>query len=88
MTKKQETFESAIKKLEAMISSLESDDLTLNKALENFEKGVKLMRVCDNHLRSAEGRLKELVKGEDGEFVEKVLKISLDSVINGEDFDD
>jgi exodeoxyribonuclease VII small subunit len=88
MAKKTETFESAIEKLEKIISNLENDDLTLDKALEGFEKGIKLMRICDNHLRNAEGKLKELLKGEDGEFVEKVLGLSLDSVMGGEDIND
>lgn len=88
MPQKQETFESAIKKLETIIESLEDNDLTLDKALQNFEKGIKLMRTCENHLRNAEGKLKELLKGEDGEFVEKVLGVTLDSVIGGEDFDE
>lgn len=88
MTQKKETFETAIKKLEAIISSLENDDLTLKEALENFEKGVTLMRTCDNHLRNAEGKLKELLKGENGEFVEKTLGITLDSFIDGEDLDE
>ena len=88
MTQKKETFETAIKKLETIISSLENDELTLKQALENFEKGVKLMRTCDNHLRNAEGKLKELLKGENGEFVEKILGITLDSFIDGEDLDE
>lgn len=88
MPQKKETFETAIKKLEAIISSLENDDLTLKEALENFEKGVTLMRTCDNHLRNAEGKLKELLKGENGEFVEKTLGITLDSFIDGEDLDE
>ncbi len=88
MSQKQETFESGIKKLETIIESLEDDNLTLDKALVNFEKGIKLMRVCESHLRNAEGKLKELLKSEDGEFVEKVLGVTLDSVIGGEDFDE
>ena len=31
------------------------------------------MRVCDTHLKSAEGKLRELTKGENGEFIEKLL---------------
>jgi exodeoxyribonuclease VII small subunit len=88
MPQKQDTFENAIKKLETIISSLENEDLTLKDALENFEKGVKLMRICDSHLRSAEGKLKELLKGENGTFVEKALGITLDSFIDGENSDE
>jgi exodeoxyribonuclease VII small subunit len=87
MTQKKETFESAIKKIEDVILELEDENLTLDKALENFEKGITLMRICETHLRSAEGKLKELLKGENGEFVEKVLGVTLDSILRGEDAD-
>lgn len=88
MTKKQETFETAIQKLETIIQGLERDDLTLDKALQSFEQGVQLMRTCEQHLRNAEGKVKELLKGEDGQFVEKILGVTLDSVIDGEDVDE
>jgi len=85
MHKKNETFESAIKKLEEIISRLEDGDITLDKALEDFESGVKLMRVCDSYLQKADGKLKELLKGENGGYIEKTLGISMSSVFTGED---
>ncbi|MBD3346137.1 MAG: exodeoxyribonuclease VII small subunit [Chitinivibrionales bacterium] len=84
MPKSDVTFEKALKNLEGIIEKLESDDLTLDKALEYFEKGISLMRTCESHLKSAEGKLKELLKGEDGEFVEKTLGITADSLISGD----
>ena len=87
MEQKKETFESAIKKIETIIAKMEDDDLTLDKALDCFTKGIGLMKICDSHLKKAEGTLKELLKGEDGEFIEKNLGITLDSVIGGDDFD-
>jgi exodeoxyribonuclease VII small subunit len=86
--KKKKTFEQALTELEAVIEKLESDELTLDEALSSFEAGVKLIRTCEGHLRGAEGKLRELLKGEDGAFVEKVLGITLDSVIGGEEFDE
>lgn len=82
------TFETAIKKLEDIIAGLEKDDLTLDKALKNFENGIKLMRTCENHLKNAEGKIKELLKGEDGALVEKVLGATLDSLNSGETSDE
>ena len=73
MTKKQPGFEDALKELEGIVELLERDDLTLADALAHFERGVTLMRVCDTHLKSAEGKLRELTKGENGEFIEKLL---------------
>jgi exodeoxyribonuclease VII small subunit len=73
LTKKQLSFEEALKEMEQIIEMLERDDLTLSDALAHFERGVTLMRICDSHLKSAEGKLKELTKGENGEFIEKLL---------------
>jgi exodeoxyribonuclease VII small subunit len=73
------SFETALKELEKIIGKLESPDLTLTSALEHFEKGVALMKTCDSQLKSAEGKLKELLSGKDGEFIEKVLGVSTGS---------
>jgi exodeoxyribonuclease VII small subunit len=76
--KKQLSFEEALKEMEGIIGLLERDDLTLSDALAHFERGVTLMRVCDSHLKSAEGKLKELTKGENGEFIERLLGVKND----------
>jgi exodeoxyribonuclease VII small subunit len=87
MAPKKQTFEQALKELETVIEKLEGNELTLDEALASFEAGVKLIRTCDAHLKSAEGKLRELLKGEDGELVEKILGVSLDAVAGGEEFD-
>jgi exodeoxyribonuclease VII small subunit len=71
--KKQLSFEEALKEMEEIVGQLERDDLTLSDALAHFERGVTLMRICDSQLKSAEGKIKELTKGENGEFIEKLL---------------
>ena len=73
------SFEEALEELERTIEELEREDLPLSRALECFERGVALMRVCDTHLKSAEGTLKELLKGENGEFIERILGTSAGS---------
>lgn len=78
MPKTDMSFETALKELEKIISKLESPDLNLTNALEHFEKGVALMKTCESHLKSAEGRLKELLSGEDGKFIEKILGVPAD----------
>lgn len=73
------TFEESLDKLEKIIVELERDDLTLDNALYFFEEGIHLVRHCDTHLRNAQGKIRELFKGENGEFVERILGITLDS---------
>jgi exodeoxyribonuclease VII small subunit len=76
VTKTDLSFEAALKELEKIVAKLESPDLTLTSALEHFEKGVALMKTCDSHLKSAEGKIKELLAGKDGGFIESVLGVS------------
>jgi exodeoxyribonuclease VII small subunit len=79
MATKKMSFEEALAELERIIDQLERDDLTLTEALAHFERGVTLMRVCDTHLKNAEGKLTELTKGENGAFVEKILGATSES---------
>jgi len=46
------------------------------------------MRICEQHLQNAEGKIKELLKGKDGAFVEKILGSTVDSFSDGEDSDE
>lgn len=58
-------FETAMGDLEALVSKIESGDLSLEESLKEFEKGVKLSRTCQAALKDAEHRVKIL--SEDGE---------------------
>ncbi|KMQ51441.1 exodeoxyribonuclease VII small subunit [Chitinispirillum alkaliphilum] len=86
-TKTKKSFEESLYELENIIDELEKDDLTLDRALGHFEKGIGLMRHCDSHLKSARGKLKELLKGENGDIVTKILGETLESFIDKENAD-
>jgi len=81
-------FEAALSELEEITRELEGDGLTLEEALARFEDGVRLMRVCDAHLKNARGRLMELARGVDGEFITEILGESLESFTGGEVIDE
>jgi len=81
------SFEEALAEMERTIEHMERENLTLHEALTDFERGVALMRICDDYLKKAEGTLKELTKGENGEFIEKILGSAPDS-FSGEDQSD
>src|SRR5688572_4089885 len=53
-------FESASAELEAIVKKMEDGDLTLEKALELYERGVQLSRFCHSRLEEAERRLEIL----------------------------
>ena len=53
-------FESASAELEAIVKKMEDGDLTLEKALELYERGVQLSRFCHQRLEDAERRIEIL----------------------------
>jgi len=79
------TFEEALAKLEKTIEQLENTEVTLDKSLGLFEQGIGLIRTCDAHLKKAKGKITELLKGDNGEYVEKVLGATLESFIEKEE---
>jgi exodeoxyribonuclease VII small subunit len=70
MELKLKDFESALKSLEDIVLQLEGGDLTLDRALELFEDGVKLSRYCTAKLEEAERKVELLVKSPDGTWSE------------------
>ncbi len=70
MELKVKDFESALKSLEEIVSQLEGGDLTLDRALELFEQGVKLSRFCSDRLEEAERKVEVLTRAADGTMKE------------------
>ena len=54
------TFEEALRRLEALVESLEADETGLEEALQAYEEGVELARFCLQRLETAELRVQEL----------------------------
>ena len=63
-----ESFESAMRQLETLVSKMESGDLSLEESLKAFEKGVNLTRFCQDQLQKAELKIQEL--NSKGEIIE------------------
>ena len=62
-------FEAALAELEAIVQRLEHGEMTLEAALDDFERGIGLVRQCTNTLSSMELRVQRLVVTEDGEIL-------------------
>ena len=59
-------FEDAMQKLESYVSQLECGKMSLDDSLKSFEEAVKLVRICNERLESAEGKIRILTTGADG----------------------
>ena len=73
MPKKSMSFEESLEKLEEIVDLLESGEHPLEKSLELFKEGVKLVKDCNSKLESIEKSVKILV-AKDGEMVEEDFK--------------
>ena len=63
----EETFESAYKKLEKIVTRMETESLDLESALKAFEEGKKTIEQCRNMLEDAELKLKDLREADPGD---------------------
>jgi exodeoxyribonuclease VII small subunit len=61
------SFEEAIAELENIVDKLEKGQLSLDESLVIFEKGIKLVRECNDKLKSAQQKVEKLIE-ENGEL--------------------
>ncbi|MFC4599188.1 exodeoxyribonuclease VII small subunit [Cohnella hongkongensis] len=60
------SFELAMEKLETIVAKLESGDVPLETAIELFQEGMTLSRLCGQKLEQVERRIEMLVEGDAG----------------------
>lgn len=73
------TFEEALKRLEQLVESMESDELPLETLIARYEEGMKLVRLCQAKLAEAELKIQQLEKNASGEFKLKPFESTEDS---------
>jgi exodeoxyribonuclease VII small subunit len=56
------SFEEAQRELEQIVQRLESGEAGLDEAIELWERGEELYRVCSSRLDAAQGRIEELAR--------------------------
>lgn len=56
------SFEAGLQELELIVKEMESAELPLERALELFEKGMRLSETCRKQLEVAETRIETLVR--------------------------
>ena len=64
-----QSFEEKIQKLEEIVNRLENGDVPLDDAIDEFNKAMQLVKVCNDKLNSAEEAIAKIVQ-ENGELIE------------------
>lgn len=72
-------FEEALKKLEAIVEAMESEDLPLETLLAKYEEGTRLAKICQEKLSEAEVKIQQLEKNAAGEVKLKPLALTQNS---------
>lgn len=65
-SEKEMTFEMAMKELEAIVEKLEQGDVEIEKALEYYQKGMKLSKICTDKLTHVQEKMVQIMN-EQGE---------------------
>ena len=60
--KKENNFESALKRLEEISDLLENEDTQLEDSIKLFEEGIELKEFCEEKLKSAKLKIDKIVK--------------------------
>ena len=55
-------FEESLEKLEEIVNKLETGDVPLDDAIDEFTKAMELVKVCNTKLNNAEEAIAKIVK--------------------------
>jgi exodeoxyribonuclease VII small subunit len=62
----EQTFETAVERLEHIVEEMESDRLPLEELLVRYEEGTKLVKACQEKLDAAEKRIEIITRNASG----------------------
>ena len=64
-------FESAMERLEEIVEQMESGKMPLEDLIVRYEEGMKLVKICQERLASAEQRIEIITRNHAGKAVVK-----------------
>lgn len=64
------SYEEAVAKLEQLVNEMESDNIDLEKAMNHYEAGMKLVKFCREKLEKTEKRITRIQESMNGEIIE------------------
>ena len=65
-TAREQSFETAIERLESIVEAMESDKMPLEELLVRYEEGIQLVKTCQQKLEAAERRIEVITRGARG----------------------
>lgn len=77
MSKKKQSFEESMVRLEQIVRAMERGDVTLEESLKLFQEGTELVRSCQKLLDDAQMQVKMIMTAPDGSPVEEDFRDEL-----------
>lgn len=74
MMPKKKTFEQALSRLEEIIESIESGEITLDESVKLYKEGIDLSVFCGNALKKTEQEIVILKESADKVFKEEIFE--------------
>jgi exodeoxyribonuclease VII small subunit len=62
-------FEAAMDRLEAIVEEMESGKMMLEELIVRYEEGMKLVKICQERLASAEQRIEIITRNHTGKTI-------------------
>jgi len=59
------SFEKNIEELSKIVESLEAGEVPLDDAIEQFQRAMKIAKICDEKLKTAEKAIHKIVSDDD-----------------------
>ncbi len=72
-------FEAAMDRLEAIVEQMESGKIMLEELIVRYEEGMKLVKICQERLSSAEQRIEIITRDHAGKPVVKEFEAKADA---------
>lgn len=72
-------FEAALTRLEAIVDEMESGKMMLEELIVRYEEGMKLVKVCQDRLASAEKRIEIITRNHAGKATVKTFELGAEA---------
>lgn len=77
-------FEGAMDRLEGIVEQMESGKLPLEELIQRYEEGMKLVKICQERLASAEQRIEIITRDSAGKAIVKDFQPAPESACSSE----
>ena len=81
-------FETSMNRLESIVEQMESGKLSLEDLIQRYDEGMKLVKVCQEQLASAEQKIEIILRDNSGKAVVKDFEANAEAKVDNPSISD